>query len=79
MKRKPTPAEFSIMFTPRQWLKAKRGKPFHVCGTCRLAVDPRNSQRHQKACARRKRDAPEMWREWRDDMFDVPEERRRRR
>jgi hypothetical protein len=62
---------FPVLSTPREWSRGKRGRPYHVCGTCRLAVDPRNSQRHQKACAARKRANPERWRQWRDDMFGV--------
>lgn len=65
-----SPRDFPVMWTPRQWFEAHRGdpRPFHVCRVCRLAIDPRNSMRHQKACLRRKRDAPELWAEWHADM-----------
>lgn len=64
-----SPSAFPVMLTAKQWLRAKPGRPFHSCPTCRLAVAPRNANRHAKACAARKRANPARWREWRDDMY----------
>lgn len=67
-----TPSDFPVMRTVREWNAIYRGRRgYHVCPVCRLAVEPRNSRAHAKACARRKREAPALWREWRDDMYGV--------
>lgn len=39
---------------------------YKVCPTCRLYCHARNARRHAKACARRKREQPAAWTEWRD-------------
>jgi len=70
-ERKPTPRDFPVMFTMAEVRKIYRHNPqrvFQSCPVCHLAVDPRNRQRHAKACARRRRLAPELWTEWRRDM-----------
>lgn len=69
--RKPTPRDFPIMFTmavARKLFRHSPNRQFVTCSCCHLAVDPRNRQRHVKACMRRKRLAPELWREWQTDM-----------
>lgn len=70
---KPTPRDFPVMHTVKEWNRYRRDRngnviPFSVCGVCHLAVSARNRAPHQKACARRKRQDPEMWAEWRADM-----------
>lgn len=63
------------MFTMAQVRKLFRQNPrrlFVPCPVCGLAVDPRNRNRHAKACRRRKRLAPELWAEWREDMLPSP-------
>lgn len=75
-ERKPTPRDFPVLSTPRRWMEIHRGtwppRSAGVCQVCGLAMDPRLVQRHAKACARRKRLAPELWREWHADMHQLP-------
>jgi hypothetical protein len=71
-ERKPTPRDFPVMFTMAEVRRIYRYNPqrtFVPCPCCRLAIDPRNRERHVRACRRRKRLAPDMWRQWRDDMY----------
>lgn len=68
MERKPSPRDFPLMRTAAAARKAFPRRTWQVCSVCHLAVDPRNRKRHIKACARRKRLAPELWAEWREDM-----------
>lgn len=54
---------------------------YQNCRVCGLYVDARNRKRHTKACARRKREQPERWRQWVADMkaydpFEADRERR---
>lgn len=76
-ERKPTPRDFPQLSTVRRWHEIYRGtwppRTPGVCPVCRLAMDPRLVQRHAKACQRRKRLAPELWREWHADMHAPPE------
>lgn len=73
-ERKPGPKDFPRMFTLREARRIFRSgrRQFTACPVCRLAIDPRNRERHRKACARRKRLAPDLWAEWHADMLDLP-------
>ena len=71
MSRKPSPKDFPLLFTVKTWHRINRQWPPRTpgsCPVCHLALDPRLVNRHAKACARRKREAPELWREWLRDM-----------
>jgi hypothetical protein len=64
----PSPRDFPILFPLRVWRRIHPTRPCRACPVCHLVTDPRNAERHRKACAKRKRDAPELWAEWRADM-----------
>lgn len=66
--RKPTPRDFPVLFARRQVQRDSRRRSWPACRCCGLLVEPRNRDRHFKACQRRKRLAPDLWAEWRKDM-----------
>lgn len=67
-QRKPIARDFPILWTMRAARKHFPRRVWVTCSVCHLAIDPRNRQRHVKACMRRKRLAPELWAEWVTDM-----------
>ena len=72
-ERKPTPRDFPVLFPMRVIRDIYRRNPqklasYRACRTCGLAITHRNARRHEAACRRRKRLAPELWREWQKDM-----------
>lgn len=72
-----SPSDFPIMRTPA-YRRGYTRRGFHVCPVCHLAVEPRNSRAHAKACARRKRQDPALWLLWKLDMNDTPTGRMRK-
>lgn len=70
MSRLPSPGDFPVMRTPAHARRSFPGRTWATCSVCNLAIDPRNRARHVKACAKRRRLAPEMWAEWKKDMID---------
>lgn len=74
--RKPTQRDFPVLFTRREATGRRRAWP--TCRTCGLVVAPRNRNRHERACLRRKRQAPDLWLEWKCDMYCYADDDRRR-
>lgn len=63
------PKSFPSLLSQKQRMKhGYTRRPYHICAVCRLTVEPRNSQRHYRACAKRKSQDPALWNLWRMDM-----------
>jgi hypothetical protein len=63
------------MHTTKSLHELRRIRPekyasYQRCSVCNLWIAARNRDRHRKACAKRKREQPEVWAEWRNSWSD---------
>jgi hypothetical protein len=77
MSTKTNPKSFPALFT-RKEVRGTHRATWPSCSVCRLVIEPRNRTRHVKACAARKRQAPDLWQEWWCDMHGYADDDPRR-